>query len=249
MRKSIVAGNWKLNGSLETVSQLASGVASQVSNLNSEVVVCPVYVHLNPVASAVSGKKVALGAQNCSAQLSGAYTGEVSPGMLKELGCEYVILGHSERRSLFSETDSDVSEKMKSVLEQGLVPILCVGETLEEREQGLAELVVKTQLLAAVEGLSSDAVQTIVVAYEPVWAIGTGLTATPEQAQQMHSFIRGVLATVSQSVAEQVRILYGGSVKPDNAQELFAQDDIDGGLIGGASLNVEDFVAICKAAG
>ncbi len=247
MRKSLVAGNWKLNGSLESVKQLTSGIVEQSAEMNCEVALCPVAVHLDRVSQLTSGSDVAIGAQNCAAYLSGAYTGEVSPVMLKELGCQYVILGHSERRSLFSETDQDIAQKVMLVLEQGLIPILCVGETLDEREQGIYEQVVEKQLLAALESVSQ--LQQVVIAYEPVWAIGTGLTATPEQAQSMHAFIRNVLAKLSASAAEKVRILYGGSVKPENAEELFAQADIDGGLIGGASLNVEDFVAICKAAG
>lgn len=248
MRKSLVAGNWKLNGSLESIDALASGVVSQASDVDVDVVLCPVFVHLDRVSEILKNSNVALGAQNCSAQFEGAYTGEVSPGMLQEIGCRFVILGHSERRSLFSEADQDVSIKVKSALEAGLVPIVCVGETLEEREQGNAEAVVEAQLLAALGDLS-DQLSLVVVAYEPVWAIGTGLTATPEQAQTMHAFIRGVLAKVSQSDSEKVRILYGGSVKPENASDLFSQADIDGGLIGGASLKVDDFMAICKAAG
>lgn len=248
MRKSLVAGNWKLNGSLESIDALASGVVSQASDVDVDVVLCPVFVHLDRVSEILKNSNVALGAQNCSAQFEGAYTGEVSPSMLQEIGCRFVILGHSERRSLFSETDQDVSIKVKSALEAGLVPIVCVGETLEEREQGNAEAVVEAQLLAALGDLT-DQLGLVVVAYEPVWAIGTGLTATPEQAQTMHAFIRGVLAKVSQSDSEKVRILYGGSVKPENASDLFSQADIDGGLIGGASLKVDDFMAICKAAG
>ncbi|MFC3149465.1 triose-phosphate isomerase [Litoribrevibacter euphylliae] len=248
MRKSLVAGNWKLNGSVESVQALTSGVVSQASELDVDVVLCPVFIHLDRVSAALVNSNVTLGAQNCSAELEGAYTGEVSPGMLQEIGCRYVILGHSERRSLFSETDQDVSAKVKAALGAGLVPIICVGETLEEREQSRAEEIVEAQLLAALDGLSKD-LGSVVVAYEPVWAIGTGLTATPEQAQSMHAFIRAVLTKVSQDDSEKVRILYGGSVKPENASDLFSQADIDGGLIGGASLKVDDFIAICKAAG
>jgi len=247
MRKSLVAGNWKLNGSLESVESLASGVADLAANVSCEVVLCPVSLHLERVARVV-GDRVKLGAQNSSAELSGAFTGEVSPEMLKEVGCDYVILGHSERRTLFAETDQQIAEKVKSVLAQKMYPILCVGETLEERESGKAEEIVKSQLVAALVDVAAQ-LESVVIAYEPVWAIGTGLTATPDQAQSMHAFIRDVLAEISEPVAQKVQILYGGSVKPENAEELFGQADIDGGLIGGASLKVDDFIAICKAAG
>ncbi len=248
MRKSLVAGNWKMNGSNGTVDQLASGIVKNQADMTCDVVLCPVFVHLDRVSGIIDGSSVELGAQNCSDKTSGAFTGEVSVEMLKESGCKYVILGHSERRTLFSEQDSDVRNKLSLALESGLMPILCVGETLEERELGNAEEVVQRQLLAALSDLDLS-LESVIVAYEPVWAIGTGLTATPEQAQAIHSFIRSVLGELSEELAQKVRILYGGSVKPGNAQEIFGQPDIDGGLIGGAALNVDDFIAICQAAG
>ncbi|GAA3931391.1 triose-phosphate isomerase [Litoribacillus peritrichatus] len=248
MRKSLVAGNWKMNGSLETVDALAEGIVQNQAEIGCDVLVCPVSVHLDRVSRLIDGSLVKLGAQNCSDKSSGAYTGEVSAEMLKEVGCSFVILGHSERRTLFSEGDELIRNKLLSVLDAGLIPVLCVGETLDEREQGVAEAVVKAQVLAALKGVTKN-LESVVVAYEPVWAIGTGLTATPEQAQAMHAFIRSVLAEISEELSLKVRILYGGSVKPENAREIFGQPDIDGGLIGGASLKVKDFISICQAAG
>jgi triosephosphate isomerase len=247
MRKSLVAGNWKLNGSLSSVDALAEGVVKAIGGVTCDVALCPVALHIERVSRIVEDSAVAVGAQNASDQTAGAYTGEISVAMLKEYGCQYVILGHSERRTLFGETDHQVSLKVQAALQQDLIPILCVGETLEERESGSAETVVERQLLEALRDV--ERLGDVVVAYEPVWAIGTGLTATPDQAQSMHAFIRNVLAGLSEDLAQKVRVLYGGSVKPGNAAELFGQPDIDGGLIGGASLNVEDFIAICKAAG
>ena len=243
MRRNLVVGNWKMHGSAELVNELVSGVAQGVAGAAAEAGVCPVSVHLPQALQRAQGSELAVGAQNCSQHEQGAFTGEVSAAMLAELGCRLVILGHSERRQFFGETDDLVAEKAAAARAAGLVPILCVGESLEEREQGHAEAVVTRQLAALVSALEA----TDVVAYEPVWAIGTGKTATPEQAQEMHACIREYLREHVCEQADQIRLLYGGSVKADNAAELFAQEDIDGGLVGGASLKVADFVAIVKA--
>ena len=249
MRRSIVAGNWKLNGSRAStralVDALASGLAAQP--VNADVVVCPTYLHLVELsASPVEG--LAFGAQNASDQSAGAYTGEVAATMLAEYDCRYVILGHSERRHVYGETDALIAAKFGAVQAAGLIPILCVGELLEEREAGATETVVGRQLDAVIQAHGVGALAASVVAYEPVWAIGTGKTATPEQAQAVHAFIRARVAGHDAGVAEDLRILYGGSVKADNAADLFARADIDGGLIGGAALDAEQFLAICRAA-
>ncbi len=215
---------------------------------NVSLLVCPPYPYLASVASQLQGSSVALGAQNVSEHQSGAFTGEVAPAMLRDVGCRYAIVGHSERRTIYGETSVQVAEKMAAALDAGLIPILCVGETLEERESGSTEQVVGEQLAAAVDRNGIAAFASSVIAYEPVWAIGTGKTATPEQAQDVHHYIRSVLAGHDASVAENVQILYGGSVKGDNAAGLFGMPDIDGGLIGGASLKPADFLAIASAA-
>ncbi len=247
MRLPIVAGNWKLNGSRESVSSLAREiVATPVSDV--EVVVCPVAVHLSDVASVLEGSDVKLGAQNAAAAESGAYTGEVAAPMLAEYGCTHVIIGHSERRSLFGDTEASCAERHQAVLAAGLTPIFCVGESLEEREAGTTVEVVGKQLQAAFDLIGSNAFSNAVVAYEPVWAIGTGKTATPEQAQEIHEAIRGMVAAHDNEAADKLRILYGGSVNAGNANDLFAKPDIDGGLIGGAALKSADFLAICQAA-
>lgn len=250
MRKPLVAGNWKMNGTRAEgealISALKSGFGPAVT---AQVAICPPYVYLAGVGSMLEGSSVALGAQNVSQRNNGAYTGEISAAMLKDVGCEYVILGHSERRALYGEGDALVAEKVVAASRAGLKPILCVGELLEERESGATEQVVARQLdalLSSEEGLA--ALQCAVIAYEPVWAIGTGRTATPAQAQQVHAFIRQRIAMKDMALAAKIQILYGGSVKGGNAEELFAQVDIDGGLIGGASLNAEEFLTICRAA-
>ncbi|CAG0878753.1 unnamed protein product [Cyprideis torosa] len=248
MRVPMVAGNWKLNGTRSSAVELAGDIAKGISGSSVEVLVCPVYVHLSDVAEVVSQSAVKIGAQNASIERQGAFTGEVAPDMLAEFGCEYVILGHSERRSMFGDSDEIVAQKFVSAQSAGLVPILCVGETLEERETGQAEAVIGSQLDAVVGLAGIDAFANCVVAYEPVWAIGTGKTASPQQAQDVHAFIRQKLSALNADVAAGLRVLYGGSVKPDNAEELFSMADIDGGLIGGAALNSEDFLAICAAA-
>lgn len=247
MRKTLVAGNWKLNASIQDAEKLINGILVGLDGISAEVAICPPYPYLAQAQQLLAGSTVRLGAQNVSDQESGAYTGEVSTAMLKEFGCYYVIVGHSERRALYAEDDAFIARKYAAARQQGLVPILCVGETFEEREQGVTEKVVARQLDAVIELEGAAALADGVIAYEPVWAIGTGMTATREQAQEVHAFIRQRIAGHDAVVAEKVQILYGGSVKPDNAAELFAEADIDGGLIGGASLKAEDFLGICSA--
>ena len=251
MRRPIVAGNWKMHGSRAFVSELLAGIKEGVSAASGvEVIVCPPFVYLDQAASLLAGTSISLGAQNlCQVAGQGAYTGEISSDMLRDLSCGHVIVGHSERRNIYGETDALVAEKTIVAANAGLTPILCVGELLEERESGRTEQVVGRQLDALLQ--SEDGVAALrqtVIAYEPVWAIGTGKTATPDQAQEVHAFIRQRLAQTSQDLANDTRILYGGSVKPGNAAELFGMPDIDGGLIGGASLEAEGFLAICRAA-
>ena len=249
MRKPIVVGNWKLNGSLAHNESLVLGVQDGMPQLEGiDVAVCPPFVYLPQVAQLVDSTALDVGAQDCSEHDSGAFTGEVAATMLADVGARYVILGHSERRALYGETNDVVTAKVKAVLSAGLTPILCIGETLEEREADETEAVVRSQLAAVISGVGIQAFDRMVIAYEPVWAIGTGRTATPEQAQAMHAFIRGQLADHDAGIAQSVRIQYGGSMKPGNAAELLAQPDIDGGLIGGASLKAEDFLGICRAA-
>jgi triosephosphate isomerase len=250
MRQTLVAGNWKLNGSVESIKELVSGILAGVGETgNCQVAVCPPFVYIPLVADLCGSSKVAWGSQDISDQESGAFTGEVSGPMLNDFDCRYAIVGHSERRALYLEDDEFTARKFAAARKAGLVPILCVGETLDEREQGITEDVVARQLDAviALEGIA--AIGEAVIAYEPVWAIGTGKTASPQQAQDVHAFIRARLAGRDQAVADKVQILYGGSVKGSNAAELFAMADIDGGLIGGASLNADDFLAICRAGG
>ena len=245
-RRPLVVGNWKMNGSgASNEALLAALKAASLGDV--EVSVCVPAVYLHDVADTLHGGAVRWGAQDCSSHDAGAYTGEISAAMLAEFGCCHVIVGHSERRALHGESDQLVAQKAAAALKHGLVPILCVGETLAEREAGQTEAVVGRQLGAAIEVLDRR-IDGVVVAYEPVWAIGTGKTATPAEAQAVHAFLRKTLATAG-AASSSLRILYGGSVKADNAAELFAQPDIDGGLIGGASLKAADFIAICRAAG
>ena len=248
MRQPLVAGNWKLNGSLESVSALLAGIAKQMSTVGStEVAVCPPFVYLQHAGQLLQDTGIALGAQDCSDQAQGAYTGEVSPAMIREFGCTYVIVGHSERRHIYGESDALVAAKFAQARENALVPILCVGETLDERESGQTEVVIARQLDAVLASSGIEGFGEAVIAYEPVWAIGTGKTATPEQAQQVHAFVRDRLVKQDEGIADRIRILYGGSMKPENAGALLRETDIDGGLIGGASLNAEDFVAIAAS--
>jgi triosephosphate isomerase len=276
-RKPIVAGNWKMNLDAAKARSLTEAVAARAGEAgNVDLVLCPPALYATTVAAAlglaagnspsgvapsgvalsgvalsgVALSGVALGGQNAHDKESGAFTGEVAPGMLRDIGSRYCILGHSERRTLFGETDSTVNAKVKAVLATGLIPIVCVGESLEERESGRTEGVVTEQVLGSLAGISADDLAKIVVAYEPVWAIGTGKVATPQQAQDVHALVRSLLARLSSpTVADKIRIQYGGSVKPDNAAELAACPDIDGALVGGASLKADDFLAIAKAFG
>ncbi len=248
MRRPFVAGNWKMNGSVASNKALLDGIKAGLAAVAStEVAVCPPFVYLRDVAGQLQGTTVALGAQNLSEQSAGAYTGEISATMLLDLACRYVIVGHSERRAIYGESDVLVAKKFATARKAGLIPILCVGELIEEREAGTTEQVIARQLDAvlALEGIAAFA--QAVVAYEPVWAIGTGKTASPDQAQAVHAFIRNKLAAQDATIADKLRILYGGSVKASNAVELFGMADIDGGLIGGAALQAEEFLAICRA--
>ena len=249
MRQPLVAGNWKMNGSLDSITALVEGVKAGLDSVSTaEMAVCPPYVYIPTVAALIGGASISLGAQNVSDQEAGAYTGEVAPAMLTDVGCKYAIVGHSERRSIYGESDEFTASKFAAARKAGLVPILCVGELLEEREQEITEQVVSRQLDAVIDLEGVGALADAVIAYEPVWAIGTGKTASPEQAQDVHAFIRGKLAALDTAVADKVRILYGGSMNAANAAELLAMADIDGGLIGGASLKPADFLAIGSAA-
>src|SRR5687768_14987516 len=249
MRTKFVAGNWKMNGNLAANRALLDSLVDLVSRIPAvKSAVCPPYPYLAQVQQVLSGSGVAWGAQNVSQFEGGAYTGEVSGAMLVDFGCRYVIVGHSERRTLLGETSERVARKYEAARKAGLTPILCVGETLEQREAGSTEETVAAQLDAVIEVNGAQSFAHAVIAYEPVWAIGTGKTATPDQAQAVHAFIRSRLAAKDATVAENVQVLYGGSVKGGNAVELFAMPDIDGGLIGGASLDPQEFAAICRAA-
>ncbi|MGB5611804.1 MAG: triose-phosphate isomerase [Sedimenticolaceae bacterium] len=249
MRQPLVAGNWKMNGSRASIAELLGGLKAGIGRVEAaEVAVCAPAVYLPDTQALLDGTPIAWGGQDVSVHASGAYTGEIAGSMLADFGCRFVIIGHSERRAYHGETDEVVAQKCAAARAAGLVPILCVGETLEEREQGVTEQVVGRQIDAVVAHCGIEMVGEGVVAYEPVWAIGTGKTASKEQAQEVHAFIRGRLAAGDQAVAEGMRILYGGSMNPKNAAELMAQPDIDGGLIGGASLKAEDFLAVCSAA-
>ncbi len=250
MRQPLVAGNWKLNGSNASIEALLNAIIEGSTALDKvAVAVCAPYVYLPGVNDLLQRhlSSIRLGAQDVSEHSAGAYTGEVSAAMLQEFGCSYVLVGHSERRALFGEHDADSANKFAAARRQGLTPILCVGETLAEREQGATEAVVARQLDAVITLTGVVSLADAVIAYEPVWAIGTGKTASPQQAQDVHAFIRSKLAEADTAVANGVQILYGGSVKGANAAELFAMADIDGGLIGGASLDAQDFLAICEA--
>lgn len=249
MRKPLVAGNWKMNGSRDSINDLLDGILAGMGSVEkAEVAVCAPYVYLSQVADKLSGSAVAWGSQNVNDNESGAFTGEISASMLKDFGCKYVIVGHSERRAIYGETDEDVTKRFQAAQAAGFIPILCVGELLEEREAGTTNEVVARQLDAVINEAGIAAIGNSVIAYEPVWAIGTGKVATPDQAQDVHAMIRSKLADLDADVAARVQILYGGSMKPDNAKELIGMEDIDGGLIGGASLKAEDFLGICTAA-
>jgi triosephosphate isomerase len=248
MRTPIIAGNWKMNTVIEDAKALVQDLKALVSDVtNVEIVVCPPFISLAAVAEIIKGNNIGLGAQNVYWEKSGAFTGEISALMLKSTGCTYVIIGHSERRTYFHETDETVNKRIFAALGEGLKPIVCVGETLEERENGNTFDVVKRQITGGLAGLSTEHMKTLVIAYEPVWAIGTGKTANPEQAQEVHAFIRNLLAEIfGETTATETRIQYGGSVKPDNVTELMNQADIDGALVGGASLKADSFEKIIK---
>jgi triosephosphate isomerase len=248
MRQSLVVGNWKMNGSLEGNRSLIEGIKAGIASVqHAAVAVCPPFIYLPQVSELLKGTVIGWGAQNLSQEAPGAFTGEIAASMLVDFNCKYVIVGHSERRALYGESDELVANKFAIAQSTGLIPILCVGETLEQREAGETENVVMRQLKAVIDLQGVTALAKAVIAYEPVWAIGTGKTATPEQAQEVHAFIRAKVAEHDAKIAQQVQILYGGSVKGSNAAELFAMKDIDGGLIGGASLKAEDFLTICQA--
>ncbi len=248
MRTPIVAANWKMNGTRGEVAELLDGFRNGIRTDGQKVIVFAPFVFLPQVENALRDTAIAWGGQNAHPAESGAFTGEISLGMLKEFGATYVLAGHSERRTLFGDTDAVVAEKVESALEAGLTPMLCIGETLEERENGTTQAVCERQLQAVLDRVGVDGFRRLVVAYEPVWAIGTGKTATPEQAQETHAGIREYLGRADRGMAEGMQLLYGGSVKAANAAELFAMPDIDGGLVGGASLKVDEFVGICNAA-
>lgn len=251
MRKQIVAGNWKMNCTQDEAKQLSSEVVELAtqSEINAEIILIPPFIHISDVKNTIGGSKgVYVGAQNCHQNDSGAYTGEVSASMIKSFGATHVIIGHSERREYFGESDALLAEKINTVLKNDLIPIFCCGERLESREAGSQEQVVGEQVRNALFHLSSEEISKLVIAYEPVWAIGTGKTASAEEAQEIHAFIRSSIAEkYGTEIAGEIPILYGGSVKPANAKEIFSQPDVDGGLIGGASLNAGDFIDIVKA--
>lgn len=250
MRRPFIAGNWKMNTRAESGASLVHDLVAAVGeSKDCEVAVCPPSVYLAAIAAATKGTAIGLGAQNLYAAGDGAYTGEVNADMLTDVGCKYVILGHSERRALMGEDDAAVSQKLHAAIDGGLIPIVCVGETLEERESDKTSDVVAGQIRGSLKGLTAEQAAGIVVAYEPVWAIGTGKTASPQQAEDVHAMIRALLAELyGQDVADQIRLQYGGSVKPGNASELLSQPNIDGALVGGASLKADDFAAIITAA-
>ena len=250
MRVPLVLGNWKMHGTVAEARALAGGVRDGLKRPRDvEVGVCPPFTALAAVGETLAGSPIRVGAQNCHHEASGAHTGEISPLMLVEVGCRYVLLGHSERRKEMGETDEQINKKMHAVLAHGLTPVLCVGETGEERRQGLTFTTVEGQLRAGVAGLGPELIGKCVLAYEPVWAIGTGVNATPTQAAEVHGYLRGLLSELaSKEIAQSMRILYGGSVKADSAEALLAEADIDGGLIGGASLKAAEFIAIVRKA-
>ena len=249
MRQVMVAGNWKMNGSSESVKELMAGLVEGAAAVNNaEMVVCPPAVYIPRVSGMADGTTITVGSQNVCDEDKGAFTGEISADMLKDIGCEYAIVGHSERRALYGESDELVAKRFAAARRNGIKPIFCIGETLEEREAGITNEVCARQIDAVIALEGVEALADAVIAYEPVWAIGTGKVATPEQAQEVHAFIRGKIADLNAPVAEGLRILYGGSMNPGNAKELIGQTDIDGGLIGGASLKAEDFLAICQSA-
>jgi triosephosphate isomerase (TIM) len=244
MRRSLVVGNWKMNGTLASAELLTKGIIAGLGGNNADIAICVPYVHLPKVSELVKNTALAIGAQNVADKSSGAFTGEISAAMLNEFNCKYALVGHSERRSYYGDTDESVAARFCQAQEQNIIPVLCVGETLEQREQDQTFSVINAQLDAVINVAGIAAFGAAVIAYEPVWAIGTGKTATDEQAQEVHRYIRQYIAVKDQTIADKIQILYGGSAKPDNAKGLFAMPDIDGGLIGGASLDAESFLKI-----
>jgi len=248
MRNKIVAGNWKMNTNLSSGIELAKEVNNLVVNnniKNVKVILSPPFTHLSDINNIINKEYISISAQNCSYETKGAFTGEISAEMIKSIGAEYIIIGHSERRAYFKENNQVLNKKVKKVLENNLIPIYCCGETLEEREKGKLFEIIKNQIIEALFDLPEEDFKKVIIAYEPVWAIGTGITATSEQAQEMHLFIRNeLIGKFGKAIADSIPILYGGSCKPSNAKELFANPDVDGGLIGGAALNAEDFYKI-----
>jgi len=249
MRNKVIAGNWKMNKNIPETAELVSGIKNGSIPAGVEVIICPPFTSLETASTLIKGTEIKLGAQNMYFEESGAYTGEISAEMLKSAGCQYVILGHSERRVIFKETDEVINKKIKKALSSGLKPIFCVGESLEEREKDITKNVIETQVTGGLSGVSADDMSKIIIAYEPVWAIGTGKTASPAQAEEVHAFIRALIEKLySKSVANAIIIQYGGSVKPDNAKELLGQADIDGALVGGACLKADSFLGIVNPA-
>lgn len=251
MRRKVVAGNWKMNNNLSEsvtlISELKNGLGT--NNLSADVIICPPYTALETASTLLKGSQIKLGSQNIYFEESGAFTGEISASMLKSVGCEYAIVGHSERRAIFGEDNDLLNKKLKQALKNDLLPIYCVGETLGQREKGITNKIIEEQIREGLSGIVEADFRKIIIAYEPVWAIGTGKTATPQQAQDIHQFIRGLISNIySSSVSDQVRILYGGSVKPNNSAELLSQPDIDGALVGGACLKADSFIDIIKSA-
>ena len=246
-RKTIIAGNWKMHGSQVENAILVDGIISSMSDISAEIVICPPSIYISQIANITTNKQIKIGAQNLNANQSGAFTGELSGAMLRDFEVDYVIVGHSERRNLYNETNKIVANKVKIAIASGLTPILCIGEELGDRENNKTNFVLEKQIQTVLRAVGISAFTNIVIAYEPVWAIGTGITATPKQAQQAHSFVRSILANLDSDIAENISILYGGSMNPSNAKELLSCQDIDGGLIGGASLKAEDFLTICRS--
>jgi triosephosphate isomerase len=247
MKKPLMAGNWKMNKNISESVNFVRILKTAVSDIKDvDVLICPTFLSANAVYNEVRGSNINVGAQNLFWEQKGAFTGEVSACMLKDAGCSYVLIGHSERRQYFEETNETVNKKIKAALSNGIVPIVCVGESLKEREENATFQVIEEQIRKSLSGFSQEEACQLVIAYEPVWAIGTGKTATPQQAQELHAFIRKIYSQMYNNIADKIRIIYGGSVKPDNISELMKQPDIDGGLVGGASLEVESFVKLVK---
>lgn len=247
MRKPLMAGNWKMNKTVEEAVSMVKSLKDAVAGITDvEILVCPTFTALYAVNNEIKGSNINLGAQNLFWEAKGAFTGEISPSMVKDTGCSYVIIGHSERRQYFGETDETVNKRTKAAFTNGLVPVVCVGETLEEREKDITFKVIETQIRGGMANLTAEEAATVVIAYEPVWAIGTGKTATPDQAQEVHAFIRKLYKEIYGDAADKVRILYGGSVNPKNVSDLMKQPDIDGGLVGGASLEADSFAQLVK---